>query len=125
LRQEASALILNAFSNHTLPPSACASGRESHAYKLHASIHPWYLETGNLQALIDFLDCFISWTTDGGTESLTADAQDLDLRQMFPHWQDFHKHSSGACGGVGDDDGEDIDLAGMNTGGVDGGSVAG
>ena len=71
---------------HTQPPQAMALGLTAIESKLSALVFSFYLEVGTLQGLKTFLDSFVSFTTDMGTEFKTASFLVSDLRKLLPEW---------------------------------------
>lgn len=70
----------------TQPPMSMASGVTSLQHKVSVLAYAFYLETGSLKDLAGFLDSFVSFTTDMGTELGAASFLLTDIKDLLPDW---------------------------------------
>ena len=76
--------ILKRFvSVHTLPPVALGLGRTRLPDKVRALLYAMFLDAG-LQQLRSYLESFVSFTTDMGTELGIGDYEDAQLNRILP-----------------------------------------
>jgi hypothetical protein len=85
-RRVLSGRLLNAVRIFTQPPMSLASGRTSLEHKVAALTYSYFLESGSLQGLRSFLNSFVSFTTDLGTEKGTASFLVSDVAELLPAW---------------------------------------
>lgn len=85
-RQTLSNLLFEAVRIHTHVPQNLALGMTGLEQKVAALTFGFYLELGSLADLLAWLDTFVSFTTDMGTELGTASFFFHDVWRLFPAW---------------------------------------
>ena len=85
-RVELTKRLLAEISVQTQPPQTMALGLTGIESKLASLAYSFFLEVGSFQGLKVFLDSFVSFTTDMGTEFGTASFMIKDLRKLLPEW---------------------------------------
>ena len=83
---EQAAIIASVISRHDDPPSALGSGATNLANKCASLSFKWWLQSGNLPKLQEFVASFKSFCADLGTEIGTVEFRMQGLRSLLPTW---------------------------------------
>jgi len=78
--------IVHRFQVHTHTPSSVASGFQSLVRKLAAALLAFAFGRCSAARLYEFLDTFMSWTSDMGTEFGFGDFRVKDANELLPSW---------------------------------------
>ena len=84
-------------------PQALGMGYTKIEYKVAALAFAYFLEIGTMLALMIYLQSFVSFTSDMGTEMGTASFWYSDVRSLLPSWLQKPRMSSDIAGDEDDD----------------------
>ena len=84
-RAQAFSHIADAIQARTCVPVALGSGKTALEDKVSALLYAFWLEVG-LDRLVEFLESFVSFTSDMGAERGIPDFASVDIREALPKW---------------------------------------